>query len=45
MTDTEFTEFNIVGDTKAPLLRCSFYFQAKFWGNYDHRTVQELSDI
>ena len=42
MIYTDLIEYNIVGDTKAPLLRCFFYFAAQGWRHYNYWTVQEL---
>ena len=44
MIYTDLIEYNIVGDTKAPLL-LSFYFEAQVWRHYNSWTVHELSDI
>ena len=36
-------EYNILGDTKASLLRCFlFYFEAQGWRHYNYWTVHEL---
>ena len=43
---TDLIEYNIVGDTKAPLLRCfPFNFEAERWRHYTYWTVHELSNI
>ena len=38
-------EYNIVGDTKAPLLRFFPFFEAQGWRQYNYWTVHGLSDI
>ena len=46
MIYTDLIEYNIVGDTKAPLLRCfPFYFESQVLGHYNYWTVHEVSDI
>ena len=46
MIYSNLVEYSIVGDTKAPLLRCfSLYLKAKGWRHYKNSTVHELSDI
>ena len=46
MIYTDLIEYNIVGDTKAPLMRCFlFYFEAQGWRHYNDWRVHELSDI
>ena len=46
MIYTDLIEYNIVGDTKAPLLRCfPFYFEAQGRRRYNYCTVHELSVI
>ena len=46
MIYSDLLEYNIVGDTKAPLLRCfPFFFRAKWRRHYNNWTVHELSDI
>ena len=43
---TDMIEYNNVGDTKAPLLRCfSFYCEAQVWRYYNYWTEHELSDL
>ena len=45
MIYTDLIEYNIFGDTKAPLLRCFFYFEAQVCRHYNYWTLHELSDI
>ena len=46
MIYTDLIEYNIVGDTKAALLRCfPFFFENQVWRLYNNWTVHELSDI
>ena len=48
MIYSDLAEYSIVGDTKAPLLRClilSLYLKAKGTRHYNNCTVHELSDI
>ena len=45
MIYSDLVEYNIVGDTKIPLLRCFFYLKATGWRHYINWTVHELSDI
>ena len=46
MIYSNLVEYNIVGDTKAPLLRCfPLYLKAKKRRYYNNWTVHELSDI
>ena len=45
MIYTDLIEYNIVGDTKAPLLRCFFYSEAQGCREYYYWTAHELSDI
>ena len=46
MIYTDLIEYNIVGDTKVPLLRCFlFFFEAHDWRHYNYWTVHELSDL
>ena len=40
MIYTDLIEYNIVGDTKAPLMRC-FFFEAQVWRHYNYWTVHE----
>ena len=42
---TDLIEYNIVGDTKAPFLRCFRFFSKLKSRHYNYRTVHELSDI
>ena len=42
MIYTDLIEYNIIGDTKAPLLRD---FEAQGWRHYNYWTVHERSDI
>ena len=47
MPYTDLIEYNVVGDERAPLLRC-FPFEAKSWDyvtTNNHWIVYELSDI
>ena len=44
MIYTDLIEYNIVGDTKAPMLRCFLFFEAQSWRHYNYWTVHELSD-
>ena len=45
MIYTDLIEYNIIGDTKASLLRCFFRLKAQTWRTYKNWTVHELSDI
>ena len=46
MIFTDLIKYNIVGDTKATLLRCFFFhFEAQSGRHYNNWTVHELSDI
>ena len=46
MIYTDLIEYNIVGDTKPPLLGCfPFYFEAQGWRHYNYLTLHELSDL
>ena len=43
MIYSDIIEYNLVCDTKTPLLRCSFHFQSKKWRHNIYRKVHELS--
>ena len=46
MIYTDIVEYNIVGDTKAPFLRCfPLHMQAQIWRHNNYWTIQELSEI
>ena len=44
MIYTDIVEYNIVGDTKAPLPRC-IHIQAQIWWHNNNWTIHELSDF
>ena len=44
MIYTDLIKYNIVGDTRPPLLRCFLFFEAQVWRHFNYWTVHELSD-
>ena len=42
MIFTDLMEYNIVGYTMTPLLRCFFYFTTERWRQYNYRTFNNL---
>ena len=45
MINTEMIEYNINGDTKAPLLRCFFYLKAQSFSYKNYWTGHVLLDL
>ena len=46
MTYTDLIEYHIVGNTKAPVLRCFLlFFEGENWSHFNYWRVQELSNV
>ena len=45
MIYTDFVEYNIVGDTNSPLIRCFSFISMLKYGDINYWTIHELSDI